>query len=211
MVPVARRARPEPVRDLFEAPTTWVPPKEFTDYLAERRAGAVRVVPTRDAAPELDPEPAPEIEDGHESPVLAPAAPPPPEPAPTTRNFTTALERVQSGDLLVIRERVEHGHHRYRAFERSKTYFHEETIDELTWGRIDTRRLRNLDPYGPERVELLMKYSAEAHDAIRQLCPETRRHPSDSGIFMFDGPGYVLLTVDPEARYLAARAREVPA
>ena len=204
------RVRPEPVRDLFDPAITWSPPKEFTDYLDERRAAStVRAVPPVLATPqELDPETAPEVDDLRaELPVPA-TTPPPSESAPTTRNFAAASERVQSGGLLVIRERVEHGHHRYRAFERATAFFHHVTIDELTWGRIDTRRLGHLDPYGSEVFEKSLEYSLEAQTAIRQLCPETRRTVGDFGIY--EGPGYVLLTVDPEPRYRAARAREVP-
>lgn len=199
MTAAARRTstpRLEPARDLFDPPTTFVPPKEFTNYLKERKS-----------PPAVAPAPAP-----------APAAVPPPElelsaPTGSGRNFAAALERVQDGDHLVIRERGEHGHHTYRAFERTDVFFHEVTIDELTWGRIDTRRLRDLDPYGYEVVQRTLANSAEAHEVIRRLCPEARRTAGEnvpqSGIY--DGPGYVLVTCDPETRYRAARAMEVPA
>lgn len=195
MTVAARRSRApriEPARDLFDPPTTFVPPKEFTDYLKERETPA--------------------------APAPAPAAAPPPElelPAPTGpgRNFAAMIERVQDGDHLVIRERGEHGHHTYRAFERTDVFFHEVTIDELAWGRIDTRRLRDLDPYGHEVVQRTLANSSEAHEVIRRLCPEARRTAGESvpqsGIY--DGPGYVLVTSDPETRYRAARAMEVPA
>lgn len=192
MTAAARRPRAprlEPARDLFDPPTTFVPPKEFTDYLAERKT-----------TPAVAPAPAP------------PAAPPPeielPAPTGPGRNFAAAIERVQDGDHLVIRERDARGHHTYRAFERCDAFFHEETLDELTWGRIDTRRRRHLDPFGYETVAKALEYSAEAQRVIRQLCPETRRTVGDFGIY--EGPGYVLLTVDPGPRYQAARSREVP-
>lgn len=161
-----------------------MPPKEFTDYLSAR---------ANPEPPAPAPEPEPEVS-------VAPATP--------GRNFSAASERVQDGDHLVIRERIEHGHHNYRAYERADAFFHHITIDELTWGRIDTRRLGHLDPYGGEYFEKLMECSVEAQRVIRQLCPETRRCVGDFGIY--DGPGYVLLTVDPEHKYQAARSREVP-
>lgn len=191
----ARAHRPSaprlaPARDLFEAPTTWTLPSEFTDYLKER-ANPAPPAPTPTLVPE------PEVS-------VAPAGP--------GRKFAAAIERVQDGDHLVIRERGELGHHTYRAFERGDTFFHEVTIDELTWGRIDTRRLRHLDPFSYEIVRLTLEYSAEAQAVIRQLCPETRRIAGESVLQsgIYDGPGYVLLTVDPEPRYQAARSREVP-
>ncbi len=168
----------------------------------------------RPRAPRL--EPARDLFDPPTTPAPA-AAPPPPElelpvPADPGRNFAAMIERVQDGDHLVIRERDEHGHHTYRAFERTDVFFHEVTIDELTWGRIDTRRLRDLDPYGYEVVQRTLANSAEAHEVIRRLCPEARRPAGESvpqsGIY--DGPGYVLVTSDPETRYRAARAK-VPA
>lgn len=184
-----RRIRPEPVRDLFEAPITWTPPQEFTDYLNERaNASPPAQVPA--PAPVLLPEVS-----------VAPAAP--------GRDFAAELERVQAGDLLVTRERGEHGHHTYRAYERCDAFFHHITLDELTWGRIDTRRLGHLDPYGPEVFQKSLEYSLEAHKVIRQICPETRRTGDDFGL-VYDGPGYVLLTVDPAPLYRAARAKEVP-
>lgn len=185
-----RRLRPEPVRDLFEAPPSWTPPQEFTDFLKARKNPALVPAPSASA-------PVAEVR-------VAPAAP--------GRDFAAELERVQAGDLLVIRERGEHGHHTYRAYERCDAFFHHITIDELTWGRIDTRRLGHLDPYGAEVYQKSLEHSLEAQKVIRQLCPETRRTAGEtvpqSGIY--DGPGYVLLTVDPEPRYRAARAREVP-
>lgn len=203
------RSTAQPVRDLFDAPITWTPPKEFTDYLAEREAG-LTVVPA--AAPAPAPTPASEQ-------AQAPVEPPPPAEAPTPapgRNFAAAVERVQVGKLLVIRERGKDGHHTYRAYERADAFFYQVTIDELTWGRIDTRRsLRTLDPYSDydALVAWQLECSALAREVIRKLCPETRLAPGETapGAGIYDGPGYVLSTVDPEFRFRAAKAREVPA
>lgn len=208
-----RAARPEPVRDLFDAPITWTPPKEFTDYLAEREAAKVGLAVVAPPSAEA-PAPAPEL-------VPEPDEPSAPEPAPAPapaarRNFAAAVERVQSGNLMVIRERGEHSHHTYRAFERADAFFYYVTIDELTWGRIDRRRpLRELDPYRDYGaiVSWEMECSLLAREVIRQLCPETRLAPGETatGAGVYDGPGYISVTVDPEVRYQAARAREVPA
>lgn len=197
-------------RDLFDPPITWTPPKEFTDLLAERGLAAallpgVPVAPAEAPAP-AEPEPPPPAE----APVEAPT------PPSSGRNFAAATERVQLGKLMVIRERGAHSHHTYRAFERADAFFHYVTIDELTWGRIDKRRpLRELDPYRDYGaiVSWEMECSALAREVIRQLCPETRLAPGEtatrSGVY--DGPGYISVTVDPEFRFQAARAREVPA
>lgn len=193
-------ARPEPVRYLFEPPITWVPPKEFTDYL-DQRAQALASAPV-----ELPPTPAWAIE----------AATAPPTVLERRRDFAAPVERILRGEHLVIRERGADGHHTYRAFERATAFLYGITLDELTWGRIDTRRpIRSLDPYTNyvEAVAWQMTCSAEAQEVIRELCPEARRAagetPPQGGVY--DGPGYVLVTVDPEFRYRAARAREVPA
>ena len=199
-------------RDLFDPPITWTPPKEFADLLVER--GLAVMLPAVIEAPA---EPTP-VAAPAPAPVPAPAPAPAETPVPVSlgRNFTAAVERVQTGKLMVIRERGSDGHHIYRAFERADAFFHRVTIDELTWGRIDTRRpLRDLDPYRDYGaiVSWEMECSALAREVIRQLCPETRIAPGETapGAGIYDGPGYVLSTVDPEFRFRAARAREVPA
>lgn len=189
-------------RDLFDPPITWTPPAEFSAYLAEREAAKELALASPPATPTPAPTPEPEPE--------------PDEPAGPSRNFAAEVERIQAGKLLVIRERGKDGHHTYRAFERADAFFYRITIDELTWGRIDTRRsLRQLDPYSDYGaiVSWEMECSALAREVIRQLCPETRLAPGETapGSGIYDGPGYVLSTVDPEFRFQAARAREVPA
>lgn len=207
-------------RDLFDPPITWTPPKEFADLLVERGLAAA-LLPTAAPAPAPALEPAPALAPGQPPAALTPAAPAAPGAAPAPaapangRNFAADTERVQLGKLMVIRERGADGHHTYCAYERADAFFHRVTLDELTWGRIDTRRsLRELDPYRDYDaiVSWQMECSALAREAIRQLCPETRLAPNETppGAGVYDGLGYVLVTVDPEFRYRAARAREVP-
>jgi len=194
-------ARSAPARDLFEPPVTGTPPKEFADLLVERGLAAVLPAAPTAEAPVPAPPPA-------EAPVEAP-------PASSVRHFVAETERVQLGKLMVIRERGADGHHTYCAYERADAFFYGVTLDELTWGRIDRRRsLRQFDPY-TEHAALVMwelECSAEARAVIRKLCPETRlaAHETAPGAGVYDGPGYVLLTVDPAFRYRAAIAREVP-
>lgn len=195
-------ARPEPVRGLFDPPTVWTPPPEFSNYMAEREQ-------EKKAPLELVPAPAWAVEA---------AAPTDPLTPPPRRNFLESHERVWDGDLVVIRQRGEDGHHTYRAFECGSDFRHQTAfvLGELTYGRIDTRRHdQPLDPY-TDYVELIawgLLCSAAAQAVIRKLCPETRLAAGESAptAGVYEGPGYVLVTVDPEFRYRAARAREVPA
>lgn len=187
-------------RDLFDPPIKWTPPKEFAEFLAEREA-KLEVV-----AEPAAPVPAWAVE-------AATAAP----PAPRRRVFDEAHERVWDGDLVVIRERGTDGHHTYRAFELAGEHQHRVNfrLGELTYGRIDTRRSpRKYDPYS-EYAELVaweLECSAAAHAVIRQLCAETRREADEQAVHagVYEGPGYVLVTVDPARRHQAVLAKEVP-
>lgn len=184
-------ARPEPVRDLFAPPATWTPPKEFTDFLAERKR------PTLAAAPTLV-QPARAVE------AAADVAPP-------RRDFAAQEERVTCTAGIAVRSRTTSGNHIYWAFERTDVFFHAVHLaGDIAWGRIDTRRpAMTLSPEDERTHQRVCE--AEAVAAIVSACIETASvgEPPSCGVFL--SPGYVLVIVDPEIRYQAARAREVPA
>lgn len=193
-----------------------------------RRQPAPRIAPAFDLFDAPAPAPAPAL-------VLAPPEPEPkrePVPVPPPwaveaatapaelldlRDFAVPLERVQRAELLVIRERTANGYGCiYRAFERATACFYKATLDELTWGRIDTRRpLRAFDPVHEytAAVEWQMQCEEEARAVIRDLCLETRRRDGESVLTsgVYDGPGYILVITDPEARHRAALAARRPA
>jgi hypothetical protein len=178
---------------------------------APRIAPAFDLFEPAPAALVVVPDPVPE------PPAWAVEAATAPASAVERRDFAALVEEVQRGDLLVIRTRLVDGfgYHRYEAWERATAFFYDATRGELTWGRIDARRpIRAFDSvreYGAG-VAWLMACQAEARVAIRLLCPETCRAAGEStpesGVY--DGPGYVLITTDPEHRHRAALARRRP-
>lgn len=185
-------ARPAPARDLFEPPVRWVPPKEFTDYLAEReRPKKIELAPAPVA-------PAWAVE------AAAGIVSPPP------RDFNVEEERVPCKAGIVVRSRTSSGNHIYWAFERTDVFFHDVHLaGDIAWGRIDTRRpATTLSPEASLAHQ--RECESEAVAAILAACIETVSvgEPPSCGVFL--SPGYVLVVVDPELRYLAARAREVP-
>lgn len=127
------------------------------------------------------------------------------------RDFASRSERVLSGHRLVTRDVGPNGH-LYRAWERADAFAYGVTLDELTWGRIDTRRpLRALDLR--VAIDHQLAREAEARDLIRELCPETLRRAGETmtGAGVYDGPGYVLVTSDPAVRLRIACGARRPA
>ncbi|MBL9102143.1 MAG: hypothetical protein JNL82_14360 [Myxococcales bacterium] len=140
--------------------------------------------------------------------ATAPASPAPELPTRVrARDFATATERVWDGaDCFVLRTRVYSGHE-YRAYERSHTHGFAVVYDpDPVFGRIDTRcpSIAATDPHAA--IEGQLAREAEARALIHRLCPETvlREGERAVGNGVYDGPGYVLVTVDPEVRYQAA-------
>lgn len=218
---VARKMKPEAaVRDLFDAGPLWEPPKEFSDYLAERKQAKA-------AAPEVVPA-APSITE----PALI--APTPPTALVRRRDFTALVERVVDGRLLVIRTlvteagcraRIVNGetvteevqvpcYHEYRAFELvgDGDSYGELAPGDAAYGRVDTKHPRvRVDDNGAIEHEL-----ARQRDAVKiigQTCPEASlaRDESCVGAGVYTGPGYVRVTTDPETRRAALRAAWRPA
>lgn len=177
-----------------------------------RTAAASTRSPRTKAAPALDlfvvppaaPEPTPE------PPAWAiEAASAPPVSAAPPRDFVVALERVRSGEHLVVRRRVADGH-MYQAYERADALFYGETIDALTWGRIDTRRTALLAATDDLSAPFDRQFNreAEARAVIRELCPETIIQPGElapAGCGIYDRPDGILVTADPARRYAAVR------
>lgn len=193
MVPVARKVQqPESAaRDLFDPKPQWEMPKEFSDYLDERRkakTATLEVVPT--PVP-----PAWAVEA-----AVGVAAPPP-------RDFAVEEERVRCDAGLVVRWRTPDGAHLYRAYERTDVFFHAVHLaGDVAWGRIDTRRPATT--LGPEELRAHQRACEDrAVAAILAACIETESigEPPSCGVFL--SPGYVLVLVDPEPRYRAAREK----
>lgn len=146
-------------------------------------------------------------------------------PTPVTeraRDFAARVERIWHSDGRRFVERTyASGTHDYYAWERADCFGYECTADELTYGRIDTRRLtRSFDPV--TEVTKLREWEAacwaEARDLIHELCIETvhviddRGHrETGPGHAVYDGAGRVCLLSRPETRYHAAIARRRPA
>jgi len=191
-VSVARRVRPEPARDLFDPPITWTPPKEFADLLAER--AKVKTAPLEVVPPPVVPA------------WAAEAATPQPPPA-RPRDFAADEEHVRCAAGLVVRLRTSAGH-LYRAYERADVFsYGVHLAGDVAWGRIDTRR--PVVTPGPEDMRDYQRAcEAEAVAAILAACIETVSlgEPPSCGVFPSPG-GYVLVIVDPEPRYRAARER----
>lgn len=183
-------ARPEPVRDLFAPPVKWTPPKDFTDFLAERKRPTLAMAPT-------SVQPARAVE------AVA-------DVAQRRRDFAVEQERVTCKAGIVVRSRTPSGNHIYWAFERTDVFFHAVHLaGDIAWGRIDTRRpATTLSP--EDSLAHQRACEAEAVAAILSACIETASvgEPPSCGVFL--SPGYVLVIVDPELRYRAARGREVP-
>jgi len=133
------------------------------------------------------------------------AATAPPTVLAPPRNFDADTERVRSDDHLVIRQRVADGH-LYQVYERADAAFYNVTIDELTWGRVDTRRDPVVDPADDLRaaIERQFERETEARAVIRRLCPETIIRPGElapAGCGIYDRPDGIFITADPARRF----------
>lgn len=132
----------------------------------------------------------------------------------TPRDFQRREERVWSGDrsLLVVRQVVEAGAHRYFAYERVGAAAYSVVVEfaEGTFGRIDallpTPRFNPVHQYA-EAVAWLLDQQRRAREVIRELCPETIHERGEAA---FDGPGYVTLLTRPEPRFSAFMAARRP-
>lgn len=155
------------------------------------------------------------------APTLALVAEPTPQ-APTwaVQAATSPAALDQPRDLIAARERIWHRdgrrfaerthedrHHTYRAYERADCLSYGVTVDELTYGRIDTRKPVSGKLPGAD-IDWLVQQQREALDLIRSLCPETVGE-HDAGHRVYPGPGYVLV-LRPQERLAVLAARRSP-